>query len=459
MLSCERKVMEKNEVEMIAQRVRHALAADLVPSLLPQLSELHSADRGAVFEELSAEERRALLQFFGTAEQANILQELDEQGAAELAMTMPSGDLADVLDEMSPDVAADILGDMPQEAATSTLSQMEEADEVRPLLSYPDDTAGGLMSTDFLAFSLKTSAQAVIDKLRTDATDADAPYYLYITDDSARLSGIVGLRSLIVASPSATMAELMQVKVISVPVDADQELVANLMKKYRLALLPVLDNDGRMLGVIHSDDIVYVLEEEATEDMLRLANVSDTDLEVWSPIGKSVSRRLPWLYINLMTAFLAASVVNFFESTISKVAILAVFQGIVAGQGGNAGTQTLALIVRGIALGEVEFRDVGRVLGREVIIGALHGIAVGVAVALCAWAWKGIPFLGVIVGLAMLGNMVAAGVAGTVIPLSLRALKLDPALASAVLVTTVTDCVGFGLFLGLATMFMSHLQI
>ena len=451
--------MEKQDVEAVAHRVRHALAADLMPSLLPELSELHSADRAAIFEELTPEEQGQLLPFFGTVDQASILQELDEQPAAELAMTMPSGALADVLDEMSPDVAADILGDIPSDAASSTLSQMEEADEVRPLLRYPDDTAGGLMSTDFLAFAEKTPAQAVIDRLRSEATDADAPYYLYVTDDSQRLSGIVGLRALIVANPKASMADLMVSKVISVPVDADQELVANLMKKYRLALLPVLDVEGRMLGVIRSDDIVYVLEEEATEDMLRLANVSDTDLEVWSPVGLSVSRRLPWLYINLLTAFLAASVVNFFESTISKVAVLAVFQGIVAGQGGNAGTQTLALIVRGIALGEVEFSDVWKVLGREVLIGAFHGLAVGVAVGLCAWAWKGIPFLGVIVGLAMLGNMIAAGVAGTVIPLTLRALKLDPALASAVLVTTVTDCVGFGLFLGLATIFIGHLQL
>lgn len=451
--------MEKNEVEIIAQRVKHALAADLMPSLLPELSELHSADRASIFEELTPEEQRALLPFFGTVEQADILQELDEHGAAELAMTMPSGALADVLDEMSPDVAADILGDMPSEAATSTLSQMEEADEVRPLLRYPDDTAGGLMSTDFLSFSLATTAQTAIERLRSEATNADAPYYLYVTDDAKRLSGIVGLRALIVASPQASMAELMVSKVISVPVEADQEAVANLMKKYRLALLPVIDADGRMLGVIHSDDIVYVLEEEATEDMLRLANVSDTDLEVWSPISRSVSRRLPWLYINLLTAFLAASVVNFFESTISKVAVLAVFQGIVAGQGGNAGTQTLALIVRGIALGEVDLRDVWKVLSREVVIGALHGIAVGVAVGLCAWAWKGIPFLGLIVALAMFGNMIAAGIAGTVIPLSLRALRLDPALASAVLVTTVTDCVGFGLFLWLATQFLGHLQI
>lgn len=173
----------------------------------------------------------------------------------------------------------------------------------------------------------------------------------------------------------------------------------------------------------------------------------------------SVSRRLPWLYVNLFTAFLAAWVVSLFEATIARVAVLAVFQGIVAGQGGNAGTQTLAIMVRGIALGEIELRDAAPVLLREAGIGLMHGMAVGVAVALGAWLWKGIPVLGLVIGLAMMGNMVAAGLAGTLVPLTLKAFKLDPALASAVLVTTVTDCVGFGLFLGLATYFLPYLTV
>ncbi|MEK7327444.1 MAG: magnesium transporter [Chloroflexota bacterium] len=200
------------------------------------------------------------------------------------------------------------------------------------------------------------------------------------------------------------------------------------------------------------------MEEEATEDIYRLANVSDGDLQVFSPVSLSVRKRLPWLLVNLFTAFLAASVVSLFETTIAKVAVLAVFQSIVAGQGGNAGTQTLAMMVRGMALGEIEFKDAFRALAREAGIGVLHGIAVGICVGIGAYLWKGIPVLGVVISLAMVGNMIAAGIAGTLVPLTLRALKLDPALASAVIVTTVTDCVGFGLFLGLATLFLPYLQ-
>jgi magnesium transporter len=237
-------------------------------------------------------------------------------------------------------------------------------------------------------------------------------------------------------------------------VDTDQEEVARVMQHYDLLALPVVNAEGKLAGIIHYDDIVDVIEEEATEDIYRLANVGDGDLQVWSPMRLSVRRRLPWLTVNLGTAFLAAGVISLFEATIARLALLAVFQSIVAGAGGNAGTQTLAIMVRGLALGEIQFRDIRRALLREAGIGLVHGVVIGGLVALGAWAWKGIPALGLVIGLAMLGNLVAAGLAGTLVPLTLRALKLDPALASAVLVTMVTDIVGFGLFLGLATLFL-----
>src|SRR4029079_1492561 len=244
----------------------------------------------------------------------------------------------------------------------------------------------------------------------------------------------------------------------SVTAGTDQEEVARVMQRYNLLALPVVDTEGKLVGVINYADTVNVMEEEATEDIYRLANVGDGDLQVWSPIGLSVRRRLPWLVINLGTDFLAASVIGLFEATIARLAVLAVFQSIVAGEGGNAGTQTLALMVRGLALGEIEFHDTWRVLLREAGIGLMHGAVVGVLVAIGAWLWRGIPILGLVLGLAMAGNLVAAGVAGTLVPLSLKWLKLDPALASAVIVTTVTDCVGFGLFLGLATLFLPYLK-
>jgi magnesium transporter len=310
------------------------------------------------------------------------------------------------------------------------------------------------MTSEFFALRPQMTAQSAIDFLRGLNREAATPYYLYVVNRNGVLIGIVGLRDIIVSPADTPIKAIMQDDVIKVPVGTDQEEVARVMTRYDLLALPVVDSEGKLVGVINYDNIVDVIEEEATEDILRLANVGDGDLQVWSPAGLSIRRRLPWLVVNLGTAFIAASVIGLFEATIAKLAVLAVFQSIVAGEGGNAGTQTLALMVRGMALGEIQFRDARRALLREAGIGLVHGLVVGVLVALGAWAWRGIPILGLVIGLAMMGNLVAAGLAGTLVPLTLRALKLDPALASAVIVTTVTDCVGFGLFLGLATLFL-----
>ena len=446
-------------IDSALERVRAALETGNVEGAIAVLADLHPADRAETFSDLPRDDQEELLPRLDPEDAAELLEELEEEDASEVAASLPTADLADVLDEMEPEDAADLLQDLPPEQAASALAQMDasRADEVRPLLVYAEDTAGGLMTPKFFALRRQMTVQMAIDFLRTHHPDGDMPYYLYVVNRENKLIGILGLRDLITAAPDTSIESIMRREVRSVPVGADQEEVAQLMKKYGLLALPVVDADGELAGVIKHDDIVYVLEEEATEDLYRLSNVSDGDLQVWSPMRLTVRRRLPWLYINLITAFLAAWVVSLFEATIAQLAVLAVFQSIVAGQGGNAGTQTLAIMVRGLALDEIEFKDIWRALLREAGIGLMHGVAVGIAVAIGAWLWKGIPALGLVIGLAMVGNMIAAGIAGTLVPLTLKAFKLDPALASAVLVTTVTDCVGFSLFLGLATLFLPYL--
>jgi len=449
--------MDAKLIDATLEQIRVALEGGKVDEAITALATLHPADRAEAFSDLPEENQEKILPRLDLQTTADLLEELEDEEAAEVASHLTPETLADVLDEMDPDSAADILGDIPAAQANETLAQMEEAEEVIPLLAHPDDTAGGLMTSEFYALRRQMTTQMAIEFLRTQHPDSEAPYYLYVVDRFQKLIGIVGLRDLIVSSPSATIEAVMKRDVISIPVGTDQEEVAHVMQKYDLLALPVVDGEGKLVGVIGYDDIVDVIEEEATEDIYRLANVSDGDLQVFSPIQLSVRRRLPWLLINLFTAFLAASVVNFFEATIAKLTVLAVFQSIVAGQGGNSGTQTLAMVVRGLALGEIEFSDGWEAMLREAGIGLIHGATVGVCVAIGAWLWRGIPLLGVVIGLAMVGNMVAAGIAGTVVPLTLKALKLDPALASAVIVTTVTDCVGFGLFLGLATLMLPYL--
>jgi magnesium transporter len=452
--------MEQALIDATLERVRAALEAGQVDEAITALTTLHPADRADAFADLPRDEQEEILPRLDAQATADLLEELEGPEAAEVAAHLSPETLADVLDEMEPDEAADILGDLPPEQAASALAQMDasRADEVLPLLAHPDDTAGGLMTSAFYALRRQTTAQIAIDFLRTQRPDAETPYYLYVVDRFQKLIGIVGLRDLIVAEPQATVESIMKRDVVNVPVGTDQEEVARLMSRYDLAALPVVDGDGKLVGVINYDAIVDVIEEEATEDIYRLANVSDGDLQVFSPVRLSVRRRLPWLLVNLGTAFLAASVISLFEATIAKLAVLAVFQSIVAGQGGNAGTQTLAMVVRGLALGEIEFKDAWRAMAREAGIGLIHGMIVGLFVAIGAWLWRGIPILGLVIGMAMVGNLIAAGIAGTLVPLTLKALKLDPALASAVIVTTVTDCVGFGLFLGLATLFLPYLK-
>jgi magnesium transporter len=451
--------MEQKLIDAALERVRTALEAGHIDEAIAALTHLHPADRADAFADLPRAEQEEILPRLDPQAAADLLEELEDPEAAEAAAQMSPENLADVLDVMQPDEAADVLGDLSPDQAASAIAQMDasRADDVIPLLAHPDDTAGGLMTSEFYALRRQTTVQMALDFLRTQHPTANTPYYLYVMDRFQKLIGIVGLRDLVVADPQATIESIMHADVASVPVGTDQEEVARIMAHYDLAAIPVVDADSRLVGVINHDDIVDVIEEEATEDIYRLANVADGDLQVWSPVGLSVRRRLPWLLINLLTAFLAASVISLFEATIARLAVLAVFQSIVAGEGGNAGTQTLAIMVRGLALGEIQFRDVWRALLREAGIGLMHGAVVGLAVALGAWAWRGIPILGLVIGLAMVGNLVAAGIAGTLVPLTLRALKLDPALASAVIVTTVTDCVGFGLFLGLATLFVKYL--
>lgn len=443
------------KIDAALEDVRAAVERGDIRSAISIIRELHPADGAESISDLSTEDQASLLKGLDSKKSAEILEEMGERDAAEVASTLPPGALAEVLDEMRPDIAADILLDLPQEHAEFALQEMEDAEDVRPLMKHRHDTAGGLMTSQFLAFPKESSAEEVISHIRSLRAESNVPYYLYAIDSENRLVGVIGLRDLIVSGPSEKVESIMSKKVISVPADLDQEEVANLMKHYRLAALPVVDDMKRLVGVIHSDDIVFVLEEEATEDIYRLANVSSGgQLQVWSPLWFSVRKRLPWLYINLLTAFLAAWVVSFFEETIAKLAVLASLMGIIAGQGGNAGTQTLAIMVRSIALGEIKFKDTWDAILKEALIGAVQGVAIGVAVGIGAWVWKGMPLLGLIVGLAMIGNMLAAAIAGTIVPLTLKAVRLDPALASSVLVTTVTDCVGFGLFLGLATVLL-----
>jgi magnesium transporter len=335
---------------------------------------------------------------------------------------------------------------------------MEESEDVIPLLVFPDETAGGLMTTHLLTLAPEITAAQAIEYLRQTTLGSDTPYYLYVVEQDSKLLGVVGLRDLVIADPNRRIIEIMDTDVISAKTDLDQENVARLMIRYDLAAMPVVDDSGSLRGVITYDDLIDVVEDEATEDIYRLANVPDSDLSFDSPIGLSVRRRLPWLFLSGITALFASWVISQFESLIAQVALLAAFLSVVAGLGGNTATQTLAIIVRAIALDEIEPRDAWRTLTKEAVVGLFQGLFIGAAAAVGVYLWTGNEILGLVLGLALVGNMILATVIGTLVPLILRWLGADPALASTVLVTAVTDSVGFALFLGLASVFINYMR-
>jgi magnesium transporter len=449
--------MEEQLIDDTLEKIRIALQSGRVNDAITALIQLHPIDRADAFSELDDQAQSAILPRLDIPSTADLLEELEDDEAADVAENLSTERLAEVLDEMEPDEAADVLGDLPPETAALALAEMDDIDEVLPLLSHPDETAGGLMTTWLVTLHPSETAAEAIDKLRSAELEEEGPYYLYVVDEIDRLVGVVGLRDLVIAEPNTQVQAFMDPDVKSATTGIDQEDVARLMSRYDLTALPVVDDEGKLLGTITVDDVVDVIEEEATEDIYRLANLHDADLAIDSPISISVRRRLPWLYLSTLTAFFASWVISNFESIYEQVAVLAVFQSIVAGMGGNAGTQSLAIAVRAIALGEISIKDIWRTIFKEALTGIIQGVSVGILVGVGVYLWRGSPWLGLIIGLALIGNMLIAVIVGTLIPLVLKTLRQDPALASSALVTAVTDSAGFAIFLGLATLLLPFL--
>jgi len=313
-----------------------------------------------------------------------------------------------------------------------------------------------VMTTNFVALDEKMSAQEAIDSIRAADDTSDAALYLYVVDEDGRLQGVVPIRRLVAAPPNTPVSQLMVREAISTPAEADQEEVARLVARYDLLAIPVTDVDGCMLGIITVDDVIDVITEEATEDMYHLAGLSEED-RVFTSARVSIRKRLPWMLLNLATAFTAGSVVGLFETTLAQFVSLAVFLPVVAGVGGNGGIQTLTVITRAIALGEIEFSSGMRAVGKEMGVGLVVGAAAGLLSGVIAYLWQGNPMLGVVMLLAMTITMTVAGLLGASVPLVLKALGLDPALGAGVIVTFCTDALGFLSFLGIATLMLQRL--
>jgi magnesium transporter len=330
---------------------------------------------------------------------------------------------------------------------------MEEPQEVMQLLRYPDDTAGGLMTPTVITLNPEWTAEGAISELRQIGPHTDSGYYLFVTDENDLLLGVVGLRELVTSHSETLVRDLMVQDVITVSVTTDQEDCARILSRYGFLALPVVDEIGRLVGVITADDLIEVTEEEATEDMYRMVGITGEE-RVFGPVRLSVVKRLPWLVINIVTLLIAITVVDAFEPVIASMVALAIFLPLVSGEGGNAGSQTSTVIVRGIALGEVGERNGLRVLNREVAIALVNGAILGLGTGLVVYVWKGEWVLSLAIAMAMVLNFLTAATAGVLVPLGLKKANVDPALASAAFITGFTDTFGFLFFLGIASLLL-----
>ncbi len=418
---------------------------------LTRFIRLRPPDQADVLDHLTPETLRLLLDLLPHEAVGAIVEDLEPEAAVTMSLAMPAHRLPFVLDETSPEVAADVLRALPREVSAQALGGMSRSAEVSPLLGYEDDAAGGLMTPDFVALYDDMSIEQATAFVRRWARDL-APQdisYLFVVDRRGALSGGMSLAELVLAQPHQHVSLLMQRDIFSVGTETDQEECARLMERYNLQSMPVVDKAGALVGVLKMEDMLSVLQDEATEDMYRMIGVYEEE-KALGPFWRSVRGRLPWLIVNLATAVLAGLVVILFESTLQRAVILAAFLPIVAGQAGIAGTQTLTVVVRSIALGEVTGANTSRLILKEISLGVVHGLAIAVLVGAVALAWTGSGYLGLVVAAAMLLNLVVSGVSGVLVPLGFKALRVDPALSSAVAVTATTDIVGFLVYLGLA---------
>jgi len=413
---------------------------------------LHAADMGDVIEALGADERLRLVTLLGDKFDFSALTEVDESVRTDLIEEMPAADVARGVAELDNDDAVSILEDIGLPEREDILAQMPafERLSLKRSLDYPEDSAGRLMQTDFIAIPPYWTVGQTIDYLRAETDLPEDFYQIYVVNPTYNLEGIIALDKFLRARRDVRIVDLMQADVIEIEATEDQERAARTFERYDLVEVAVIDEGRRLVGVLTIDDIVDVIHEEATEDIQRLAGVGDEDISdnVWTTLRS----RLTWLFVNLITAILASSVIGLFDVTISKMVALAVLMPIVASMGGNAGTQTMTVTVRALATQELDRYKLGRLVLREILVGVANGWVFALIMGALAGLWFQNWGLGVVMGLALVVNLVAAALGGVLIPLGLNKLKVDPAIASSAFVTTVTDVVGFYSFLWFAGM-------
>ncbi len=428
---------------------------DSTVSIIKKFFELNPVDAAHSLETLNEEEALFILKSVSPELASRAFNSLEPHFAAALLFNLPEETAAQIFGKMTVPRAAELILCVQRKEEREKLLERidpQQTDQIRKLITYPENTAGRIMTPNVVAFNEKMQVGEAIRKLRSMAQKGIALNYFYVTDSNNCLKGVLNMRELLLADEGTLLDTVMIPNVFRVEAAMDREKVIQALGGRSFISVPVVDKNGHLLGTIRTDELIASAQEEATEDIQKMFGAGG-DERVFSPLTFSVKKRLLWLNINLATAFLAASVIALFEGVIAKLTALAVFMPIIASQGGNAGAQSLAVVIRGLVLREVEPRVARKVIIKEALLGLINGVVVGAAAGAIAWFWNGNMFLGVVIAIGMVINMVSAGIAGAGIPILMKALGQDPAQSSNIILTTVTDVVGYFAFLGLAVMF------
>jgi len=430
-------------------------------TLLPMVVKYFESDfEGAShsLEILEEEEAANVLRALPPATAAKAVGLLDDALAARMLLKLPPSIFHEIIERLEPQQGASIFLHLPQDLRTSFLESLDEKRKnlIKEYLTYPEDSAGRIMSTQFLALHSDLKVRDAFLKIRQLTRKGAPASYVYVVDRENRLAGVLNMRDLMMAAPEVSLDGIMRRDIFSVNCFMDREKVANELSHRKFFAAPVVDAENRLLGVVKAEQLISDVQEEATEDILKMFGAG-SDERTFSPVSFSLKKRLPWLCVNLATAFLAASVVAAFQPLIAQITVLAVYLPVIAGQGGNAGAQSLAVVMRGLVMREIPGHKARRLILKEAWIGMVSGVLIGLITALIAILWQGNPMLGLVIGLGMLVNMAIAGFAGAGIPIVMKGIGLDPAQCSNIILTTVTDVIGFLSFLGFAMIFKQYL--
>lgn len=415
------------------------------------LRPLHSADIADVFEQLNDNHRKLLTSLIGSRMEPDVLSELDDSTLDDVITEMDDKDVARAVSQMESDDAVHVLEDMDENEQRKIINALPDKDRliVKEGLSYPEDSAGRLLQKNLVSVPGLWTVGTVIDYFLIEENLPDEFYEVFIVDPMHHPIGTAALNKIVRSDRDKKISEIMEKEPTLVRVDTDQEEVAYLFRQYDLTSMGVVDDGGRLIGVITFDDVVDVIEEEAEEDLMLMSGIQETDIT--ESVFVASKNRVTWLIVNLGTAILASMVIAMFDATINQMVALAVLMPIVASMGGNAGTQTMTVTVRAIATRELTATNMKRIIFREFSIALLNGVIIAILIGGLSWVWFDNTLLGLVMGVAMIVNMIMAGLAGILIPITLDKVNIDPALASSIFVTTITDVIGFFAFLGLAS--------